>query len=75
MADNYIQNLNHNIYPESIIYLTEERGLSLETLKKFRIGIGSERFRCDESGNLKLYDSVYFPLYRESHIKKSEIDN
>jgi hypothetical protein len=42
------------------------------TLKKFRIGVGSERFRCDESGNLKLFDSVYFSLYRESPLKKTE---
>ena len=44
----------------------------METLKKFRIGVGSERFRCDESGNLKLFDSVYFPLFRESSLKKTE---
>lgn len=42
----------------------------LETLKKFRVGVGSERFRDDETGNLKLYDSVYFPLFREAHSKK-----
>lgn len=70
--DNIIQNLKHGIYPEATQYLTEQRGLSLETLKKFRVGVGSERFRDDETGNLKLYDSVYFPLYREATLKKSE---
>ncbi len=43
-----------------------ERGLKQETLKKFKVGVGSERFRCDETGNFKLYDSVYFPLFRQS---------
>jgi len=48
----------------------------METLKKFRIGVGSERFRCDDTGNLKLHDSVYFPLYREvSHKKTDKIVN
>jgi hypothetical protein len=56
------QNLALNIYPEATNYLTEGRGLHMETLKKFCVGVGSERFRGDD-GNLKLYDSVYFPLY------------
>ena len=40
-----------------------------ETLKKFKVGVGSERFRDDLTGNLKLYDSVYFPLFTESRSK------
>ena len=35
----------------------------METLAKFNVGVGSERFRQEETGNLKLYDAVYFPLY------------
>ena len=61
----------HYIYPSANAYLEEERGLTLETLKKFRVGVGSERFRCDETGNLKLYDTIYFPVYRE-HNRKVE---
>jgi hypothetical protein len=38
-------------------------------LQKFRVGVGSERFRDEETGNLKLFDSVYFPLFKESHSK------
>lgn len=41
----------------------------METLRKFRVGVGSERFRNDETGTLMLYNSIYFPLYRESKSK------
>lgn len=65
-----MQNLHHNIYPEATSYLTEERGLTIETLKRFKVGVGSDRFRCEETGNLKLYDAVYFPLFREMKRKR-----
>jgi hypothetical protein len=65
-------NLEHNIYPKANNYL-QERGLKPETLRKFKVGVGSERFRDDQTGNLKLYDSVYFPLFRESG--KNTIDH
>jgi hypothetical protein len=64
--------LLHQIYPSANAYLENERGLTLETLRKFRVGVGSERFRCDETGNLKLYDTIYFPVYRE-HNRKVEV--
>ena len=46
-----INNLEHNIYPDSIKYLTDpsvpgSRHLKLETLKKFKVGLGQEKF-CD----------------------------
>lgn len=63
----------HQIYPSANAYLENERGLTLETLRKFRVGVGSERFRCDESGNLKLYDTVYFPVYREHNRKVEDV--
>lgn len=47
----------------------------METLKKFRVGVGSERFRDDETGNLRLYNSIYFPLYRESKSKTTASEN
>lgn len=70
--DKNCQNLKHDIYPTATQYLTEERGLTLDTLKTFRVGVGSERFRDDDTGNLKLYDSIYFPLYREATLKKAD---
>jgi len=55
------------MYPFSNEYLTgsgeHQRGLKLETLKTFRVGIGLEKFRNEEDGRLSLFESVYFPLY------------
>lgn len=49
--------------------------MTIETLKAFRVGVGSERFRDDETGNLKLYDTVYFPLYKEQKRKRNVSQN
>ena len=49
--------------------------MTIETLKAFKVGVGSERFRDDETGNLKLYDAVYFPLYKEQKRKRSVSQN
>lgn len=48
-----LDNLKHEIYPESTEYLTgttdsNQRHLSMETLQKFRVGLGSERFYDEE---------------------------
>ena len=66
-AYDYCQNLNKEIYPLVNDYLTgqgeESRGLKLETLEHFKVGVGAEMFYNDE-GTKQLYDCVYFPLYR-----------
>ena len=46
--------------------------MTIETLKAFKVGVGSERFRDDDTGNLKLYDAVYFPLYKERSVSQNE---
>lgn len=59
-------------YPAAIKYLTGkdyekgERGLSMETLLHYKIGIGIEQFRNDQNVYVP-YESVYFPMY--SHVK------
>lgn len=57
-----------------IEYLTNPktgRGLSLEILKKFDIGIGEEMFR-NSSGNLELVPVIYFPMYQRGKVKAHE---
>lgn len=59
-------NLQNGIYEEALEYLTgegeDQRGLSLATLKKYNVGLGSEKF-TNEDGVYQNYDSIYFPLY------------
>lgn len=57
-----------------IEYLTNPktgRGLSLEILKKFDIGIGEEMFR-NSAGNLELVPVIYFPMYQKAKAKTPE---
>jgi len=55
-------------YPKAIEYLTGkdyekgERGLKLETLVHYKIGLGLEEFRNDEN-MYSVYESIYFPMY------------
>lgn len=65
---NHIDNLENEIYPETIKYLTDlndpkARQLSLETLQKFKVGIGQERFYDEESNEFQSFDVVYFPMF------------
>lgn len=49
-----IDNLRNDIYPEIVQYLTgendqkEERFIKLETLQKFRVGVGEEKFYSEK---------------------------
>ena len=58
-------------------YLTgpgeDQRGLSLETLKKYKVGLGSEKF-TDQDGVYQSYDSVFFPLYAPKKDSSSLLD-
>ena len=54
--------MRHGIYPNALEYLTEERGLSVEILEKYKVGLGTEKFTNDD-GHLSGFDSVYFPIY------------
>lgn len=55
-------------HPNVISYLTGkdyekgERGLKLETLVHYKVGLGVEEFRNDEN-MYSVYESVYFPMY------------
>ena len=40
----------------------------METLKKFKVGAGLEKFR-NEDGPLSHFESVYFPLFRPRSAK------
>jgi hypothetical protein len=56
-------NLSNDIYPEVNKYLVEERFLSLQTLKKFNVGIGSEKFYNQDDEVWVNLECVYFPMY------------
>jgi len=79
-AKKLIDNLEQGIYEDALKYLTgdgeDQRGLSLETLKRFNVGLGSEKFNDDE-GMYQNYDSIYFPIYMPRSMKnknESRID-
>ena len=61
------ENLQLNVYTDALTYLTgkgqDQRGLSLQTLEKYNVGLGSEKFTND-NGIYQSYDSIYFPLYQ-----------
>ena len=46
------ENLKMGIYEDAIAYLTgeetDQRGLSIETLKKYNVGLGTEKFTDSE---------------------------
>ena len=73
-------NLDKNVYPDALEYLTgsgeDQRGLSVETLKKYNVGLGTEKFTNDE-GSYQGFDSIYFPIYapRQHGNKSSVLDN
>lgn len=70
-------NLDKGIYEDALKYLTgpgeDQRGLSLETLKKYKVGLGSEKF-TDQDGVYQSYDSVFFPLYAPKKDSSSLLD-
>ena len=79
----HIDNLNLDIYPESMEYLTGsdlsegQRCISKETLQKFRVGLGEEKFFDYEEEAWKVLPCVYFPMYaplteKQAKTKKSE---
>jgi len=65
-AKNLKDNLDRGIYEEALAYLTgsgeDQRGLSLKTLDKFNVGLGTEKF-TNGAGVYQGYDAVYFPMY------------
>lgn len=74
-------NLSHNVYPEALSYLTQERGLDLDVLKMYKIGLGTERFVSDETNSSFKqpsyvgFDSVYFPIYSPKKGGKTKSQN
>ena len=49
-----------------------QRHLKKETLEKFRVGVGQEKFRND-SEQLSWFDSIYFPLYAPKSKKQQRL--
>jgi len=63
-----IDNLKHAIYESANEYLTgtetaEQRHISMETLMKFRVGVGEEKFYDEDEGQWRSMECVYFPMY------------
>lgn len=64
-----IDNLRNDIYPDIKQYLigendpNEERFIKLETLNKFRVGVGEEKFYSEKDSKFIPMPSVYFPMF------------
>lgn len=73
----HIDNLKHDIHPEATAYLTgtedptEHRYLTMETLKKFRVGVGSENFFDELEDEWVSLDCVYFPMFMPLNDKQA----
>ena len=67
--------MKRDIYPEIMDYLTgttyreTQRHLKKETLEKFQLGVGQEKFRND-TDQPSWFDSIYFPLYSPKDKKQ-----
>jgi hypothetical protein len=46
-----------------MVYLTNDRGLKVETIEKYKLGTGIEKF-SDEIGDMISIKVVYFPMFR-----------
>jgi len=73
-----LQSLLLNDFPDINQYLTgnrpEERHLSLETLEKYKVGVGYETF-LDSNGEQVELPCVYFPMYANKKDKSIKISN
>lgn len=70
-----MDNLKHNIYESATEYLVgtekkEQRHLTLETLQKFRVGVGEERFYDDIEEQWVSIECAYFPMYAPLNDKQ-----
>ena len=43
--------------------MTETRGLTFDTLKKFKVGVGPEKYYDQEDQQWITENSIYFPMY------------
>lgn len=71
-----LDNLHHNLFPETLKYLTDtssasSRHLNEETLRLFKVGLGQESFYDQESGGWATLDVVYFPMFHPVMDSKS----
>lgn len=76
----HIDSLNKGIYPTAIEYLTDKtkpdsRHLKLETLQKFKVGVGKENFLNEISGKWESLEVVYFPMYAPVESEKHRNKN
>jgi hypothetical protein len=72
-----IDNMKLDIYPKVTEYLVgtsspKQRHLSEATLKKFRVGVGEEKFYDAEEETWKSYECVYFPMYAPLSDKNAD---
>jgi twinkle protein len=58
-----VKNFKEGVYPEINKYLVEQRGLSLETLEKFKVGVGLRIFRNPENEENVELPCVFFPMH------------
>lgn len=73
----HIDHLKHGLYPEALEYLTDttssdSRHIRLETLEKFKIGLGQEKFLDEETQTWQSFDVIYFPMFAPVLGKKQK---
>ena len=64
----HVDNLQHDLYPEITQYLTgivdpKDRFLDIETLKKFKVGVGEEKFYDEDDEVWRAVPCIYFPMF------------
>ena len=73
----HIDNLTHKTFPKIHEYLSgtqnkTDRFINEDTLKKFRVGAGTEKFFDEESRQWKQCEVVYFPMYAPLSTKQKK---
>mmetsp|Transcript_19306 Transcript_19306/g.35559 ORF Transcript_19306/g.35559 Transcript_19306/m.35559 type:complete len:628 (+) Transcript_19306:3543-5426(+) len=61
--EQYVSNLRDERFPEINYYLTETRGLNLESLLKHKVGVGMITYRDFDTEQIATFPSVVFPMW------------
>lgn len=66
-----LNNLRNEVYKNSLDYLTTTRGLTLDTLQQYKVGLDTTQF-SDVNGHLQMVHTVAFPMFtpRSSKSRK-----
>ena len=74
----HIDSLSHELFPKVNDYLSgtktsDQRFITSDTLKKFKVGVGTEKFFDEELRQWKHFEVVYFPMYSPLSNKQKKL--